>query len=482
MKRSLFEFTQSKHETITVLTSPNLSTFSFDTETSEKKKKPEHDLLVDIVRPKSLHEIIGHTEAKKIVLQFLDQNQNQNQKRALLLSGPTGCGKTLLARLAIEHTKFQIWDDQILDMSESIYDAIQNLSSKKSLSGKPWCAFIECIEGFVGEERASLLKIIKTSKTPLILTCDDAFEPSNKPFREACIHVRMHQNDTNTILRILFKAGEIYGLKLSPETASNILTNSNHNARLALNTLQLLATTKKTARKGAPLSAADETFNLFTSCSQLCAGTPLAYEKSIQISSSDSDMFISLLHQNCAASSSFRTSTKTQPISTLSTLLEHFSYSDLLMKRFLVDEATSIPTYSMKVHLCIQKPEKISSFPQYFSMLSSKKARTNRLCVSAGVLAEAFLGQERPLYVDEKKLKRSKTKSSVSFTRDVLSQRYMFLSQIRPSGLDAHEILVVLRALVNKRSDYKILKKENLYVTGDPQANAWIQNGVFPTL
>jgi DNA polymerase III delta prime subunit len=467
MKRSLFDFATSSRVQ-EVLRPPDILFHAAEHVNSNFK---EHNLLVDIVRPKSLQEVLGHVEAKKLLLQFL-QNENR-AKPALLLSGPTGCGKTLLASLAIEESKYQKWDDQVLDMSDSISDAIDNLSKKKSLSGKPWCGLIECVEGFVGEERTSLLKIIKTSKTPLILTCDDAYDPTNKPFRESCLHVRMYQNDTNTILRILFKAGEVYGLKLSPETASNILTNSNHNARLALNTLQLLATTKKTARKGVPISAADETFNLFTSCSQLCAGTPNAYEKSTEISSGDSDMFVSLLQQNVVSSTSF--TTKTIPIVTLSNIMDQFSCSDMFMKRFLIDEATTIPSFSIKIHVSNPKPEKMSSFPHYYSMLSSKRARTSRLSVSSGVFSEAFLGPERPLYVKNEK----KSTANASYTRDVLSQKYMFLSQLHPSGIEAHDLLYLLRAKVNKRSDHKILKKENLYVTGDPQANAWIQHGIF---
>ena len=283
MKRSLFDFAKAKEakggstesekkSKITpqfeqILRPPDLTFLTSLPSKIQTHQTQTHDtLLIDIVRPKTLNTVLGHVDAKKSILQYLNSPTTRT-KPALLLSGPSGCGKTLLASLAIQEALYQKWDDCILDLSkesdDSISVAIENLSKKKSLSGKPWCALIECIEGFSGEERTSLLKAVKASKIAMIFTCDDAFEPTNKSFREACFHVRMGQNDSNTILRILFKAGEVYGLKLSPETASSILINSNQNVRLALNTLQLLATTKKTARKGAPLSSADEAFNLF---------------------------------------------------------------------------------------------------------------------------------------------------------------------------------------------------------------------------
>lgn len=461
---------------------------------SDVKAKDEC-LLVDIVRPKTLSSILGHHDAKKAVLNYLSSPESR-AKPALLLSGPTGCGKTLLASLAISESNYQLWDDRVLDLSkdseDSIAASLDSLSRRKSLSGKPWCGLIECIEGLAPDEKTALLKSIKTTKTAVILTCDDAFEPSNKSFRENCIHVRMSQNDSNTILRILFKAGEVYGLKLSPETASSLLTNSNQNVRLALNTLQLLATTKRTARKGAPLSAADETFNVFTSCSQLCAATPKSFEKALVISSGDSDMFVSLLHQNCVSSSSFplmKTSLN------LANVFDTFSASDVFLKRFFMDEGTFMTTLSIKINLCVEKPEKQASFPLCYSIMSSLKSRKDRLPLAAGSLSELFLGEERPLYDSNSrlnlKLKSRKEDSSKTtgkkaeikdFVRDISPQsNLLLLSQVRPSGLDAHDTLVVLKSRVNGRggAEFRSLKKEGLFVTGDAQANEWIQKGVF---
>jgi len=505
MKRSLFDFAKAKEakggstesekkSKITpqfeqILRPPDLTFLTSLPSKIQTHQTQTHDtLLIDIVRPKTLNTVLGHVDAKKSILQYLNSPTTRT-KPALLLSGPSGCGKTLLASLAIQEALYQKWDDCILDLSkesdDSISVAIENLSKKKSLSGKPWCALIECIEGFSGEERTSLLKAVKASKIAMIFTCDDAFEPTNKSFREACFHVRMGQNDSNTILRILFKAGEVYGLKLSPETASSILINSNQNVRLALNTLQLLATTKKTARKGAPLSSADEAFNLFISCSQMCAATPKSFEKSLVVSSGDSDMFVSLLQQNYVSSASFPAGSQ-KTLDSLSNVAEAFSFSDIFMKRFLIEEATFIATLSTKMNLTLQKPEKQSSFPLSFSIMSSSKSRKDRLPVAAGVLSYKFLGEERPLFIQgeknkDKDNKNKKTKKpNSSFVQDIMPHSHLtLLSQIKPSGLDAHETLLVLKARVNGRSDFRVLKEEGLYVVGDAQANTWIQKGVF---
>lgn len=505
MKRSLFDFAKAKGGStesekkakITpqlsltsaeqILRPPDLTFLtSLPSQIQTHQTQIQDTLLIDIVRPKTLNTVLGHVDAKKSILQYLNSPTTRT-KPALLLSGPSGCGKTLLATLAIQEALYQRWDDRILDLSkesdDSISVAIENLSKKKSLSGKPWCALIECIEGFSGEERTSLLKAVKASKIAMILTCDDAFEPANKPFREACFHVRMGQNDSNTILRILFKAGEVYGLKLSPETASSILINSNQNVRLALNTLQLLATTKKTARKGAPLSSADEAFNLFTSCSQMCAATPKSFERSLVISSGDSDMFVSLLQQNYVSSTSFPAGSQ-KTLDSLSSVAEAFSFSDIFMKRFLIEEGTYIATLSTTINLTLQKPEKQSSFPLCFSIMSSSKSRKDRLPVAAGVLSYKFLGEERPLFIQGEKNKDNQNKKTKkpnsSFVQDILpNSNLTLLSQIRPSGLDAHDTLLVLKARVNGRSDFRALKGEGLYVVGDAQANTWIQKGVF---
>ena len=137
--------------------------------------------------------------------------------------------------------------------------------------------------------------------------------------------------------------------------------------------------------------------------------------------------------------------------------------------------------------MTVPTPEKQSYFPLYYSILSSKKSKKNRLSLASGILSELVLGEERPLYTHSNhlntkaNLKKSKKKiTETSFVRDILpDSNLVLLSQIRPSGLDALDTFLVLRSRVNGRNDIKILKHEGLYVTGDPQANTWIQKGIF---
>jgi hypothetical protein len=215
----------------------------------------------------------------------------------------------------------------------------------------------------------------------------------------------------------------------------------------------------------------------------MCAATPKSFERSLVISSGDSDMFVSLLQQNYVSSTSFPAGSQ-KTLDSLSSVAEAFSFSDIFMKRFLIEEGTYIATMSTTINLTVQKPEKQSSFPLCFSIMSSSKSRKDRLPVAAGVLSYKFLGEERPLFIQGEKNKDNQNKKTKkpnsSFVQDILpNSNLTLLSQIRPSGLDAHDTLLVLKARVNGRSDFRALKGEGLYVVGDAQANTWIQKGVF---
>ena len=485
-KRSLFDFVV--HSTPPIQAAPVVSRDQIlrgpDIEHTIVVKKSkfenqtiESNLLVDVVRPTKLSDVHGHQDAKKTILHYLLSEKSARIKPCLLVSGPNGCGKTLLSTLCIQetnHVKFE------LDDSSELEESLQNVSGKKSMNGRPTCAFIECLEGFLTEERSTLLKFAKKSTVATIFTCDDAFDPSMKSFREACLHVRLNQNDNNTILRILFKAGESYGIKLSAESASNILVSSNQNVRLALNTLQLLASTKRTARKGAPLSNADEAFHLFKSCASMCAATPHSSEKAFNVSSGDSDMYLALLQNNCASSLSFPIKPGKTSIA-LSNMMDVFAQTDLLQKIFLTEQSSSLAIMSVFNNLTISKPEKMASFPQCYSILSSKRTRQERLSVAAGCFYEKFLGEPHEFYVHSaSKSKKQVTKQPKSrFVQDIKCPKLVMLSHIRPSGLDAHDILYLLREKTEKRTNFRVLKEDNLYVTGDAVANNWIQKGVF---
>ena len=58
----------------------------------------EHSLLVEKYRPIKLENYVGNEHIKKIISQYLKQNDIQN----LIFYGPAGTGKTTLAKLIVK--------------------------------------------------------------------------------------------------------------------------------------------------------------------------------------------------------------------------------------------------------------------------------------------------------------------------------------------------------------------------------------------
>ena len=59
----------------------------------------DHSLLVERYRPDSLEGYVGNENIKKVISQYLDQNDSQN----LIFYGPAGTGKTTLAKLIVNN-------------------------------------------------------------------------------------------------------------------------------------------------------------------------------------------------------------------------------------------------------------------------------------------------------------------------------------------------------------------------------------------
>ena len=67
----------------------------------ELEKKPELKTIMEILRPKSLDEIVGQEKAVKALITKLGTPYPQH----VILYGPPGVGKTTAARLVLENVK-----------------------------------------------------------------------------------------------------------------------------------------------------------------------------------------------------------------------------------------------------------------------------------------------------------------------------------------------------------------------------------------
>ena len=131
----------------------------------------EHSLLVERYRPTKIENYVGNENIKESISKYLEQNDIQN----LIFYGPSGTGKTTLAKIIVanldcDHLYINASDERGI---ETIRDKVQGFASVASF--KPLKVVILDEADFLTiQAQASLRNIIETFSrtTRFIMTCN----------------------------------------------------------------------------------------------------------------------------------------------------------------------------------------------------------------------------------------------------------------------------------------------------------------------
>jgi replication factor C large subunit len=211
-----------------------------------------NDLLwVEKYRPKKIEDIVGNEEAKASFLEWL--KNKRHTKKAVLLYGPPGVGKTALVNAAAREFGFTIIEMNASDTrSEKAINAVAKpatsyvaLDSFTAQQSKGNMLFLDEVDGIAGNEDrggvGAIIKIVEDSRVPVIMAANDPDIDKLRPLKKVCLLVRFQQVRIPLIIALLQKICLLEHVKAEFEALERIAQNSRGDVRSAINDLQSLS-------------------------------------------------------------------------------------------------------------------------------------------------------------------------------------------------------------------------------------------------
>jgi replication factor C large subunit len=194
-------------------------------------------MLVEKYKPKRLAEVVGQ---KITVQKITDYLKNWKRGKALLLYGPTGIGKTLIVGIIAKENKFNLMEINTTDKDIVSYikEVLLPASKESSLFNRR-LILVDEVDSFSDRGAiAEVIKIIKESAGPVILTANNAYEQKLKTLRYYCTLVRVNRIPVNLIETGLKRIALREKINIKEEMIRRIAADSDGDMRAAINDLE----------------------------------------------------------------------------------------------------------------------------------------------------------------------------------------------------------------------------------------------------
>ena len=213
--------------------------------------------LAHRMRPTTLEEFVGQEEIlgkDKILYRTI----KADRLSSLILWGPTGCGKTSLAKVISNTTKYKFI--KLNAVTAGISDIKKAIEESKNAFLNPTgkcILFIDEIHRFNKLQQDALLPFVEDGTVILIgATTENPYFEVNKALISRSMVVKLNPLKEEDIYKILKNALTkkeglgTYNIKIEDETLKNIASLSNGDVRTALNSLEIAVLTTSMDKDG----------------------------------------------------------------------------------------------------------------------------------------------------------------------------------------------------------------------------------------
>lgn len=208
---------------------------------------------VEKYRPKKLRDVVGQYESKQRVIDFI-KNFHIKKKKAILLYGPAGSGKTSIVYAFASELGYEIIELNASDFrtKQKIHEIIGSAVQQQSLFYKGKIILVDEIDGISGRDRGGLqelIRLITKTSYPIVLVANDPWKAKLRPLRSKALFVELKALDKTELISLLHYIAKKEKLKISREALETISTITQGDARAAITDLQVLSSVCKEITK-----------------------------------------------------------------------------------------------------------------------------------------------------------------------------------------------------------------------------------------
>jgi len=202
---------------------------------------------VEKYRPQTFLDIKGQDLAlakiKKYVEEFTLGKLMTKSKKAMVLHGPPGTGKTTLAHVMAKETNSEIFELNASDLrnKNKLKEILRPAIEQKSLIKKNKVILVDEADGISTVDRGGLLElisIINTTTYPVVITANDIWNRKLSALRQKTELVQLKEIDYKTIKEVLFDILRKEKLFVNNNIVTSIAIRARGDIRAAINDLQ----------------------------------------------------------------------------------------------------------------------------------------------------------------------------------------------------------------------------------------------------
>jgi replication factor C large subunit len=216
----------------------------------------QEQIWVQKYAPKGERDIVGNPAAVQAINEYLMQfGKGGAPANAVVLVGPPGTGKTATVYVMASKYDYDLLEVNASDVrNEDIINRnIGTAAVKKSIKDKKGTIIlVDEVDGISGvQDRGgvgALLKIIKTTKNPIILTANDLSDQKFNTLKRTVKEIKFKVIQKPTILKVLEKICNAEHIEYDEKALEQISENAKGDLRAAINDLQSVAAGKTTLK------------------------------------------------------------------------------------------------------------------------------------------------------------------------------------------------------------------------------------------